>query len=343
MRFGHPSENTLLDLALGLDLDSLARSHLDACSLCRAEVAGLSRTLSTMETWAPPLPSLDLAERTFEKVERFELERAARGLESGRFIVEKLGQFFRLLAGPIPAAALAAALFALGIQPQGRDRTAAKRPEIQAESAGAGMIARLPTKAGASRALVSLPKTPSNSRPPRIEPLDLPPFPARSPNDAPSVPAAKTSIQVAAVGEELPAASGSSVNPLFPGASGGPSSSSRAASAGTAPPRASSGSESDLGSVGVEIKVLGNLIRVETGEKARVLVKVRSSIQMSVEVYGSSGDKAATLLNEAVDPGQREILWDGRDSRGNPVASGVYVLAIHGERFSETVKLIVLK
>ena len=82
---------------------------------------------------------------------------------------------------------------------------------------------------------------------------------------------------------------------------------------------------------------------VETFDEARVLVTIRTAMRVNVEIFNSLGDKAASLLDEVMDPGQRELVWDGRGSAGMPVASGVYVMAIHGEGFSETVKLVVLK
>jgi len=74
------------------------------------------------------------------------------------------------------------------------------------------------------------------------------------------------------------------------------------------------------------------LYPVETGQ-AHVTLRV-----MSVD-----GRVVSTLVNRVQDPGRHEIVWNGTDADGSPVASGIYFcdLSYGGER--ETRKMTLLK
>ncbi len=50
-----------------------------------------------------------------------------------------------------------------------------------------------------------------------------------------------------------------------------------------------------------------------------------SRYRVRLEVFNLLGQKVRTLLNEIVLAGEYEARWDGRDQRGNPVASGLYI------------------
>lgn len=50
-----------------------------------------------------------------------------------------------------------------------------------------------------------------------------------------------------------------------------------------------------------------------------------SGYRVRLEVFNLLGQRVRTLLNETVLPGEYEARWDGRDQRGNPVASGLYI------------------
>jgi hypothetical protein len=74
------------------------------------------------------------------------------------------------------------------------------------------------------------------------------------------------------------------------------------------------------------------LYPVETGQ-AHVTLRV-----MSVD-----GRVVSTLVNRVQDPGRHEIVWNGTDADGSPVASGIYFcdLSYGGER--DTRKMTLLK
>jgi hypothetical protein len=41
--------------------------------------------------------------------------------------------------------------------------------------------------------------------------------------------------------------------------------------------------------------------------------------------------------------GEKEIVWDGRSTRGVQVASGIYYLQLNAGKFKETRKMVVLR
>jgi hypothetical protein len=49
---------------------------------------------------------------------------------------------------------------------------------------------------------------------------------------------------------------------------------------------------------------------------------------VSLSVYDVSGRLVSTLVNRPMDAGNHQVVWDGRDSGGNTVANGVYMLRL---------------
>ena len=64
---------------------------------------------------------------------------------------------------------------------------------------------------------------------------------------------------------------------------------------------------------------------------------------VSIKLYNVRGQLVRTLVNEHKAPGWYNVDWDGRDQRGNVVASGVYVSRMSTGSFVDTKKLILLK
>ncbi len=60
-------------------------------------------------------------------------------------------------------------------------------------------------------------------------------------------------------------------------------------------------------------------------------------------IYNSKGQLVNTLVNENQDAGTHEAIWNGKDSNGNSVASGVYLYKIHAGKYSQTKKMMLMK
>ena len=62
-----------------------------------------------------------------------------------------------------------------------------------------------------------------------------------------------------------------------------------------------------------------------------------------LEVYDPSGRRVRTLVNAWREAGEHRVRWDGRDSRGEEVSSGVYVAWIEAGEFSRAMKVMLLR
>jgi hypothetical protein len=68
-------------------------------------------------------------------------------------------------------------------------------------------------------------------------------------------------------------------------------------------------------------------------ERARVMIAI----------YDADGTLVRTLLDDTFDRGVRETVWDGKDSRGRAVSSGVYFCRLKAGGQTLTKKTVLLK
>ena len=64
---------------------------------------------------------------------------------------------------------------------------------------------------------------------------------------------------------------------------------------------------------------------------------------MSLRIYDAAGRLVRVLVEGARPAGNYAELWDGRDSRGRAVASGIYFYRLSAGSFSETRKMALLR
>ena len=56
------------------------------------------------------------------------------------------------------------------------------------------------------------------------------------------------------------------------------------------------------------------------------------------------GQKVRTITNTLYPAGQHQVVWDGTDQSGKPVASGIYIYRINTNNgFSKARKMMLLK
>ncbi|HYW68183.1 MAG TPA: FlgD immunoglobulin-like domain containing protein, partial [bacterium] len=60
-------------------------------------------------------------------------------------------------------------------------------------------------------------------------------------------------------------------------------------------------------------------------------------------IYDIAGRKVRTLVNGRFGSGRRSVAWDGTDSRGVSVASGIYYCRLKTREGEESIKLTLLK
>ena len=62
-----------------------------------------------------------------------------------------------------------------------------------------------------------------------------------------------------------------------------------------------------------------------------------------LRVINISGQHIQTLVDEVKSTGSYEVIWDGKDNKGNSVASGVYFFRIESKGLVQTRKMLLLQ
>ncbi len=60
-------------------------------------------------------------------------------------------------------------------------------------------------------------------------------------------------------------------------------------------------------------------------------------------IYNSRGQLVKTLVDNVLDEGTSYVTWNGTDSKGNPISSGIYVYKLDTGNQTATRKMILLK
>ena len=64
---------------------------------------------------------------------------------------------------------------------------------------------------------------------------------------------------------------------------------------------------------------------------------------VTIKIYDMLGREVTTLINHQTTAGYHVVYWNGKDSRGENVASGIYLYRLTAGNFSETKKMNLLK
>ncbi|MEE9442394.1 MAG: FG-GAP-like repeat-containing protein [candidate division Zixibacteria bacterium] len=64
---------------------------------------------------------------------------------------------------------------------------------------------------------------------------------------------------------------------------------------------------------------------------------------VKLEIFNISGQRIVSLVNEEKEAGLHSVVWDGKDSSGRQVASGIYFYRLEAGEFSDTRKMILMK
>ena len=77
--------------------------------------------------------------------------------------------------------------------------------------------------------------------------------------------------------------------------------------------------------------------------KTTISFSISATGPVDLSVYDAGGKLVRTLVHDVLPEGLKEITWDGKDTRGNPVSSGVYLyrLTVGNQRIAK--KMILLK
>ena len=65
--------------------------------------------------------------------------------------------------------------------------------------------------------------------------------------------------------------------------------------------------------------------------------------KVNLTIYNIKGQKVKTLVKELLPAGEHSIIWNGKDSNGNRVGSGIYFYKLKAGDYTSTKKMILLK
>ena len=63
---------------------------------------------------------------------------------------------------------------------------------------------------------------------------------------------------------------------------------------------------------------------------------------VKLSVFDASGRRVRSLVSGVMAAGDHNVMWDGRDEQGRPVASGIYLYRIESGDFRAERKMIVM-
>jgi flagellar hook assembly protein FlgD len=64
---------------------------------------------------------------------------------------------------------------------------------------------------------------------------------------------------------------------------------------------------------------------------------------VSLRIYNTLGQQVTTLVTDVHKPGFYRVVWDGRNSFGHQVASGIYMVRMSTADYSSVHKILLLK
>lgn len=76
---------------------------------------------------------------------------------------------------------------------------------------------------------------------------------------------------------------------------------------------------------------------------ATIKFELTRHLKTQLDIYDSSGNQVANLINEEKEPGSYSISWDGIDSSGDKVADGIYYLRMTVNGVMQTQKAILTR
>lgn len=88
---------------------------------------------------------------------------------------------------------------------------------------------------------------------------------------------------------------------------------------------------------------LGNSYPNPMNPSSRIDFSIKSASRVTLRVFDVSGRLVNTLVDKKMDAGNHFVVWDGTNSTGQKVASGIYFYQIDANGFKAAKKITVLK
>ena len=74
-----------------------------------------------------------------------------------------------------------------------------------------------------------------------------------------------------------------------------------------------------------------------------ITYQIPKSDLVTLEVYNALGEKVRTLVNQVQETGYYQIEWDGKNSSGNQLSSGIYLYRITAGNYVKVMKMVLLR
>jgi len=70
---------------------------------------------------------------------------------------------------------------------------------------------------------------------------------------------------------------------------------------------------------------------------------VPKASNVKIEIYNSLGQLVNVLMDSFHNPGRYNLVWNGKDSFGYPVSSGIYFYRMSAEGFALVKKMVLMR
>jgi hypothetical protein len=64
---------------------------------------------------------------------------------------------------------------------------------------------------------------------------------------------------------------------------------------------------------------------------------------VTLEIYNALGEKVRTLINNIKEPGNYEVVWNGKNNSGTTLPSGMYLYRITAGNYVKVMKMMLLR
>jgi len=88
---------------------------------------------------------------------------------------------------------------------------------------------------------------------------------------------------------------------------------------------------------------LGQNMPNPVARSTEIRFEVARSSDVSIKVYNAMGQLVRTLRDGRVQPGRYSVHWDGTNTSGEKVSSGVYFYKMEANKFQATKKMLIVK
>lgn len=85
------------------------------------------------------------------------------------------------------------------------------------------------------------------------------------------------------------------------------------------------------------------IIKKQINPSTTISFAVPQRMVVSLFVYSLNGELVRTLIDQSIVHGYKAASWDGKDTHGNPAASGIYFYRLKAGNKILTKKMVLLK